>query len=164
MANSLQLLWFQLWSFLSDIAWRANDMDSSSADISLQSSHYNHTSVMDDNTIVDGMILQRSIHDFPNTQNSCRKWACANSVYQALFPPAPTRAWERGYAIPSYTGANLECTTTTSLQTPTTIVTSLTFSNFWYFTLSSVAKIHAACSRVLTPCNVLYSPSYTMYT
>jgi len=30
---------------------------------------------------------------------------------------------------------------------PTTSVISLTFSNFWYLALSSVAKMHAACSR-----------------
>ena len=52
---------------------------------------------MGDNTIVDGMILQRSIRNFSNPQNSCGNWACANNVYQALFSPAPTRAWERGY-------------------------------------------------------------------
>ena len=50
---------------------------------------FNHTSVTDDNTIVDGMILPRSVCDFPNPQNSCGNWACANSVYQALFPPPP---------------------------------------------------------------------------
>lgn len=39
----------------------------------------------------------------------------------------------------------------------TTTVTSLRFSNVWYITLSSVAKIHLACS--CSPHNFLHSPS-----
>jgi len=57
---------------------------------------FKRTSVTDDNTIIDRMILQRSIRDLPNPQNSCGNWACANSVYQALFSSAPTRGWEWG--------------------------------------------------------------------
>ena len=41
--------------------------------------------------------------------------------------------------------ATPECTTTTSPQTSTTIVTSLTVRNFSYHVLSSVAKLDAAC-------------------
>lgn len=33
---------------------------------------------------------------------------------------------------------------------PTTIVTLLTVSNFWYLSFSSVAKMHATCSRLPT--------------
>ena len=40
---------------------------------------------------------------------------------------------------------------------PTTIVTSLTLR---YIVLSSVAKMHAACSRL--PHNVLHSPSFSI--
>ena len=71
MANSLQLLWLQLQrhGFIEHGHW-----------------------VTDDNMIIDGMILQCSIRDFPNPQNSCRNWACANSAYQALFFSRPHKS------------------------------------------------------------------------
>jgi len=46
------------------------------------------------------------------------------------------------------------------MQTSTTIVTSLTLSNFRHLILSLVAEVHAACS--LSPHNVLHSPSLIM--
>ena len=54
-------------------------------------------------------------------------------------------SWDDHFVPYPWCWATPECTTTTSPQTSTTIVTSLTVRNFSYHVLSSVAKLDAAC-------------------
>ena len=56
----------------------------------LWTSLFNHTSVTDYNTIIDGMILQRRFSEF------LQELSMHKQCVPGSFSPAPTRAWERG--------------------------------------------------------------------